>query len=95
MKQRVAIFAGLLVEAAMLLYPPWKVPGWSDDTYRFFSSPPRWTMPDAWYGGSKLYGHEVVGRIDTQRLGLQCLIVAAIVMGLVVLLGARKSKESN
>jgi hypothetical protein len=33
--------------------------------------------------------------LDEQRLGFQCLIVAVAVIGLVVILGAKKSKDSN
>lgn len=90
--QRIGIFAGLLIEAAMLIYPPWKVPGWSDDAYRFlFSTPPSWTPPAVWSYGSRISGGvELVGRIDIQRLEFQCLIVAIIVIGFVVLLGGKK-----
>lgn len=89
LKQRVTIFVGLLLEAAMLLFPPWKVPEWAS-AYHLFSSPPTWTD---YFNGNIPY--QVAGKIDIQRLEFQCLIVAIIVIGLVVLLGGRKSKAAT
>ena len=92
-KQRVTIFVGLLLEAAMLLFPPWHVPDWAN-TYRLFSSPPRWTVYATWSNGYKVFDtYQTTGTIDIQRLKFQCLIVAIVVIGFVVLLGGKKSKS--
>jgi hypothetical protein len=86
LRQRIAAFTGLLVEAGMLLYPPWIMPNWRDDTYRFVFSPPQY-----------LGAHDIIrnGVIDTQRLAFQCAIVAILTIAVVVLLGARKPQDSN
>jgi len=84
--QRIVVFIGLLVEAAMLLYPPWKAGG-TDDTYRSIFSPAvQWTNN---------YSYVFTGSLDKQRLVFQCLIVAIVVVGFVVLLGSKKSKDSK
>ena len=90
-RQRVAIFVGLFIEAGMLLYPPWKVPDWATP-YHLFSSPPKWTVPAAWSesGYKLLDAYQAVGVIDWQRLKIQCLIVGIVATGLVVLLGGKK-----
>jgi hypothetical protein len=88
LRQRIALFVGLLIEAVMLLYPPWKCSGWPDDPYRSILSP----TP---LGNGDWYSRWSLCTLDEQRLGFQCLIVAVAVIGLVVILGAKKSKDSN
>jgi hypothetical protein len=69
----------------MLLYPPWIMPRWRDDTYRFIFSPPQ-------YIGS----YDIIrnGVIDLQRLAFQCAIVAILAVAIIVLLGNRRSQSN-
>jgi hypothetical protein len=96
LRQRIVAFVGLLVIAGMLLYPPWIMPGWRDDTYRFIFSPPQEIAPR--YADIHVVGDYNVfrhGELDTQRLGVQCVIVAIITGAMILLLGTRKPHGSD
>jgi hypothetical protein len=62
------------------------MPRWRDDTYRFVFSPPQY-----------IGAYDIIrnGVIDTQRLTFQCAIVAILTIAVIVLLGTRKSQDSN
>ena len=74
-RRRRAIFIGLLLVAAMLLYPPWRSGQRSIGYHLFFRQAPA--------GVNNAY-------LDWSRLGLQCLIVGVLVAAVIALLNGKK-----
>jgi hypothetical protein len=66
LRQRIAAFIGLLAEAAMLLFPPWKDSAWGRDVYALLFSP---------------YGYKInVERLEFQCAIGAILTIAVIVL---------------
>jgi hypothetical protein len=84
--QRVVIFVGLLIEASMLLLPPWK--GGYGGYHPFFTTPPNKYITYSSEGGFWSFAY-----IDLKRLGFQCAIVAILTIGTFVLFGDKKNKS--
>jgi hypothetical protein len=64
--QRLVLILGLVIVCGMALFPPWRSPtewGESIDDYRFVFRPSK--------------GHAII-RVDTARLGVQCLVVLTL-----------------
>jgi len=75
--QRIALILGLLIIFGMALFPPWRTPpeyGEAVASYRFVFRPSK--------------GH-TINRVDTARLGAQCLAVFALTGAAYLILGRR------
>lgn len=78
-RQRIVLILGLLIVFGMALFPPWRTPpeyGEAVADYRFVFRPSK--------------GH-TINRVDTARLGAQCLAVLALT-GAVYLIFRRHPK---
>jgi hypothetical protein len=84
-RQRIALSFGLLLEAGIVLYPPW----FAKEKYGLIFSPPPTYAPRGNWDGPPA----VSSMIDFRLLTIQCLVVALITLAVVVMLGS--SREQN
>lgn len=77
-RQRRIVFVGLMIEALMITFPPYRWQG--GIKYHPFFNPPI-SFP---------FGYPIAAKINITVLIFQCLIVAIIFIGIAVLLGSKK-----